>query len=272
MIDHPLFNFEDETNTDRRKRNICYINIAQLAQGKKPVTLTNQWEPEQLLTPMDLFEAVGCVEGTYELIGRGQKHQILDRQTINVKAPIGWVPPPNRQPPAPPANPQPNATPAAPPVAMMQAGGIMIPANMDPMVAMVISLIASQGQQANAQLARQDAQAQFAQSQQMQLMLGMSQNTTAMMTGLFTGLAPILSGHGNGAAPGGTQDGFLKGVEIMAALKEGIDQAKSGGNTDWSVVSTNIAQSIKGLVEVARTTAGTTPPAPPHVPPGAPPA
>jgi hypothetical protein len=251
MIDHPLFNFEDPDDTEKRKRNIAYINIMACEPGKKKITLTNQWEPEELQTPADVLEAVGGVYGTYELIGRGTKHQIMDRQMISLGAPKGHVPPPPPAPAQPP--PPPVVTMAQAPT--MQASGIIIPSTMDPNVAMVISMMAMQNQNA-----------QFN-----------AQNQTAMITGLATAFAPVigaaLSRPGVAGAPGSQQaaeSGFLKGIEVMAALKEGVDSANKGPATDWGTVSGQIAQAVKGLVEVARTTAGTPAPAAPVVPPGGP--
>lgn len=270
MINHPLFNLEGEDS----KKDIVFINIRRFLPGNKIETLTNQWEPEQLQTPLDVFEAVGGVEGSYELIGRGGKQQVLARERITIKAPTGYIPP--APPPQQPQQPQ-QAT-MGPAVPMMQAGGLAIPANMDPNTAMIISMMAMNNQQANAQLLaqRQDAAAAnqnaIAQSQNMmQMMLGMQQNTTALMTGMFGALAPVL-----GNRPAGTEgseaakSGFLQGIEIMAALKQGVDEAAGKqGTVDWATVSSNIMQGLKSLGEIVKTTAGT--PGQPKVPPGAPP-
>lgn len=268
MINHPLFLIDDETDEKRRSADVKYINIMHVQQGKKPVTLTNQWEPEQLQTPLDVFEAVGEVEGTYELIGRGAKHNILVRQTLNIKAPKDWKPPPKQEP-SQPAAPAPASTVAATP--MMQAGNLLIPANMDPMVAMVISLIAAQGQQAQAQLQRADQNSQFQTTQIATMMAQMNSNQTQLMTGMFTALAPLLGGHANASAGGSTQDGFLKGIEIMAALKEGLDAGNKAGATDWSAVAQHISSAIGSLAQVARETNNAGTPRAPHVPPGGPP-
>ena len=252
MIDHPLFNSDNPEDVEKRKRNICYINIMVCEPGKKKVTLTNQWEPEELQTPADILEAVGGVGGTYELIGRGQKHQIIDRAMFTLKGPKDHAPPAPAQAQAQPATP-PAVTMA--PAPTMQAQGIIIPSNMDPNVAMVISMMAMQNQNA-----------QFN-----------AQNQTAMITGLATAFAPVIgaamSRPGMAGAPGSqgaAEAGFLKGIEIMAAVREGMDSANKGPATDWGSFSANVVQAVKGLVEVARTTSGSPAPAAPVVPPGGP--
>jgi hypothetical protein len=266
MIDHPLFNGDNPDDAKKRKLNIAYINIRVCEPGKKKVTLTNQWEPEELLTPADVLEAVGGNYGAYELIGRGVNHQVVDTQMIVLGAPKGYVPP------APAAAPT-NGQPATPSTPMMQAGGLLIPANMDPTTAMIISMMAVQMQQSAASADRQDRQAQFAQQQLTTLMTGMAASQSGLVTGLVGAFAPALISRGGSpgdpTASSNAEAGFLKGIEIMAAMKAGLDEAGSGGKTDWATVTTNIMQSVKSLAEVAKATAAAPAPAP-VVPPGGP--
>jgi len=268
MINHPLFNFDNDDDEEKRRKNIAYINVLYCEPGKKKVALTNQWEPEEIQTPAQLLEAVGRVEGTYELIGRNTRHGIVDRQFITLRAPEGS----NRGPVPPTPGPMPPpAAPAAAAHPTMQAGGIVIPTNMDPTMAMVVSLIAAQGQQANAQADRQERASQFNMQMMTQMMTGFQTAQTGLMGTLATAFAPILASRGG--APGSsadTESGFLKGIEVMAALKEGVESANGGGEkTDWSTVTTNIVKSVQALAEVAKTTAPATP-VQPIVPPGGP--
>jgi hypothetical protein len=268
MIDHPLFNSDNPDDKERRKVNIAYINIRSCEPGKKKVTLTNQWEPEELQTPSDVLEAVGNVEGTYELVGRGTKNQVIDTQMITlraVKSPAqtaaaaaaaAMAAAAIQQPPAQPQVPQPPALP------LMQAGGIVIPSNMDPTMAMIISMMAFNSQQ-------QAAASQL----MMQVMQHNGTQLTTLIGTLATAFAPVLAGHGNGgagAAPGATESGFLKGIEIMAALKEGVDGATKQGTTDWGAVTNNVMNAFQSLAQVAKATAGAPAPAAPVVPPGGP--
>jgi hypothetical protein len=272
MINHPLFNVDDD-DPERAKKNIHYINIREFKPGNKTETLTNQWEPEQLLTPSDVFMAVGH-EGSFELVGRGPKHQVVDRQYITVKAPAGW----QQQPGAMPQQSQvPQGQPTVGSTPLMQAGGLLIPSNMDPSVAMIVSMMTMQQAQTQQQMIAQQQSAERQQqlsaqaSQNMiQMMLGMQQNTTQLIGSALTSLAPLLV---SSRAPGDSnnaENGFLKGIEIMAAVKEGIDGAGKGPTTDWGAVSGNIMAGIKALAEVAKQTAGAQA-APPVVPPGIPP-
>jgi hypothetical protein len=272
MINHPLFNVDDD-DPERAKKNIHYINIREFKPGNKTETLTNQWEPEQLLTPGDVFMAVGH-EGSFELVGRGPKHQVVDRQYITVKAPAGWQPQPGAMPQQPQVQ---QGQPTVGSTPLMQANGLLIPSNMDPSVAMIVSMMTMQQTQTQQQMIAQQQSAERQQqlsaqaSQNMiQMMLGMQQNTTQLIGSALTSLAPLLM---SSRAPGDSnnaENGFLKGIEIMAAVKEGIDGAAKGPTTDWGAVSGNIMAGIKALAEVAKQTAGAQA-APPVVPPGIPP-
>ena len=288
MKNHPLFNDStDDSSTaiERQKKEICYINIQQIMPGNKRITLTNQWEAEQLVTPLDVFQAIGEMEGDYELIGRGNHNQIVDRARINVRAPIGWRPGvghplygKQQEQPPPAQAPAPVGAPAGP---MMTApGGLLIPANMDPNVAMMISMMALNSQR-DAENARQQQQAFQFQSQQMmqisqqnlQMMQASQQNTTNLIGSLVSNLAPLLAARsGGGGSESGAETGFVKGVEVMAALKEGVDSAVNKGQTDWAQVAQHVSTGIRGLAEIAKQTAPAAAPAAPVVPPGGPPA
>lgn len=277
MINHPLFNLETDDldpkrAQEKRGRDIVYVNIRQLNGGKWS-SLTNQWAPEELLTVGALYEAVGNVDGQYELIGRGHKNEVIDRQMHVLKGPRGSA-----------AQAAPAPAPAAPsgPPAMvpMQAGSLVIPANMDPNMAMVISMMTLQSQQNQQAQQAQLAQAQRSAELQMQQQQFQSQQATAqhqanmqMLTGLATVIVPALTTHAAGGAGGAggaeiAQQAFLKGVETLLDFKKGVDESTSGGKTDWNVISANIANGFKSLSEVVKTTVGPTTPAPPVVPPG----
>jgi hypothetical protein len=286
MKNHPLFNDatdDSPTSVDRAKREIVFINIQQILPGNKRITLTNQWEAEQLLTPLDVFEAVGSMEGEYELKARGERNQIVDSMRLNVRAPIGWKPPighplygKENQPQAPPA---PAPAPTGPATAVpMQAGGLIIPANMDPMMAMIVSMMALNSQRDQAASAQQMQMAQF-QMQQMvamnaasgQQIISSNANMTNLIGTLATAFAPVFANRGGVVgSESGAETGFVKGIEIMAALKEGVDSASKAGQTDWAVFAQHVAAGIKGLADVAKATAPVAAPAGPVVPPGGP--
>jgi hypothetical protein len=270
MQNHPLFNSDNDP--ERAKFDIEYINIRRFTGSGKSEMLTNQWDPEQLQTPLDVFNAVGQVEGRYELIGRNRQNRVVDRETITIKAPVGF------QAPAAPEAPQPQTTPTAPSphqaVPVMQAGGMLIPSTMDPNMAMMISMMTLQNQQMQAQMnaARQDSQA--ASQAMMQLFVATQNNSSSLMATAIQALAPLLAQRPATVAGGGaeTENGFLKGIEVMAAIKEGIDGAgKPGSMTDWAAVSQNIVGGLKALSDITRNSGviagGNVPPVPP-IPPG----
>lgn len=266
MLNHPLFN--SDSDPERAKLDIDYINVRRFVGGGKSEMLTNQWDPEQLQTPLDVFNAVGQIEGRYELIGRNRQNRIVDREVINIKAPLGF------QGTRPPEVPQAQSAPSVPTaqsVPVMSAGGLLIPATMDPNMAMMISMMTMQSQQTQAmmQQARQDAQ--NASNQLMQMFLAMQQNSSGTMQAAITAFAPLLAQRAAGGEnSAGTQEGFLKGIEIMAAIKEGIDGAsKPGAATDWGTVSQNIVGGLKSLADIAKASASSGPtPAIPSIPPG----
>jgi hypothetical protein len=250
--DHPLFN-DDPNDIERRERNIGFINIVEF-DGSKKTTLPNQWEPEELQTAEDVYNAVGG-PGRFELVGRDTNtKRVVDRCMIILKAKNGA----NAAAPAAPAAPreEPRSSTAQP---MMTAGGMTIPSGMDPSLAMVLSLVAAQNQQSAAMLAAQREDNKTYMSQQVQLMLGMTNANTQLVTGLVTGLSQAF---GNRPAPGGSDsaaEAFIKGVETMVSLHAGIKEGEEEKNgptpkNDWTQISANIVESIKGIRDVAQAT------------------
>lgn len=274
MENHPLFN----TNKD-----IAFINIRHATGANKWETLTDQWQPEQIQTPLDLFEAVGQVEGRYEIVGRGKNNGCVERVEMNIKAPIGFHPNPQQQQAIP--TPQAQQQQGGSPGMMTAPGGLLIPANIDPSMAMVISMMAL-GSQQNA--ANQQQMQQMMQHSSTQLVTMMqanqqaqmqaSQNTMQLVGQIASTVVPaILNRGGAGAdvagAQGAAEAGFIKGVEVLAAMREGVDRAQNaGGAVDWAAVSGNIVQGLKALSDVAKAASPNAPAAPPVVPPGGPPA
>lgn len=262
MINHPLFN-DDDSNEEKQARDIGYLNIRQF-EGSRGVMLVGQWEPEQLQTAEDIYNAVGA--GHFELIGRhARTNKIVDRVSITVKMPRSV----NEPPPKPePRNPELRLEPQAPPPPpSMQAGGIVIPPGMDPQTAMMVTMMALGNQQNAAQLqaAREDSRHHSA--MQTQLMLGLVQSFSSMTTGLAT----ALSGGGAQRAPDNTLDAVLKGIDLVtnlqAGMKEGAEEV--GKPTPWNEVTRNIADGIRNIVEVAKV-ANAASPSGPVVPPGVP--
>jgi hypothetical protein len=270
MQNHPLF------NTDK---NIEFLNIRHATGSNKWDTLTDQWQPEQIQTPLDLFEAVGQVEGRYELIGRGKNHAVVERVELNIKAPIGFCANPQQQAvPTPQAQQQQSGSPGM----MTAPGGLLIPANIDPSMAMVISMMALGSQQSAANQQQMQQMMQHSSTQLVTMMqanqqaqMQASQNTMQLVGQIASTVVPALMNRGVGGdvagAQGAAEAGFIKGVEVLAAMREGVDKATSAGTTDWSAVSANIMQGLRSLSEIAKATAAPAPAAaPPVVPPGGP--
>lgn len=263
MINHPLFN-DDDSNEEKQSRDIGYINIRQF-EGSRGVMLVGQWEPEQLQTAEDIYNAVGA--GHFELIGRhARTNKIVDRVSITVKMPRSLnEPPPKPEPRNPDLRLEPPPPPAPP---SMQAGNIVIPPGMDPQTAMMVTMMALGNQQNAAQLQAAREDSRHHSTQQTQLMLGLVQSFSAMTTGL----AAALSGHGQPSQSGANSnvDAFLKGIETMADLRAGMkEEQEESKPTPWNEVTRNIADGIRNIVEVAKVANAVTPSGP-VVPPGVP--
>lgn len=267
MINHPLFN-ENDGDEERASRDIGYINIRQFV-GSKPVTLTNQWDPEELQTSEDLFNAVGA--GKFELIGRhALTKRVVDRVVIEIQpakgvaAPTpqaqqqqphqGWqAPDPHQQQQQQQPTPQPN----------MVAGGIVIPPGMDPSMAMIITMITASTQTTNQMMMAQREDARFSMQQLTTMMLGFTESQARMVTGLVSGLA----GRPPGGAGSESTEAFLKGVELMADIKAGVSEGSGEQKpTGWSEIAQNIAESLRAVRDIATLTSTT--PAAAVVPPG----
>lgn len=269
MKDHPLFN-NDPNDTERRSRNIDFINFNQWINNKKQA-LPYQYEAEDLLTVSDVFGVVG--EGQFELVGReNEKKRVVDRVALTIKSQPGTQAPAVPQPQA--AQGQAQQQPASPPAPVMNLGNISIPPNMDPNMAIMLVMLSTQQQQHQAsqaamqmQMAAQREDARLFMKSQGEMMVGLNQNTVQLVTGLIGGLAAFIPRNAGGAE--GTTDAFIKGIETMTELHAGIKEgAGAGPPTDWNTVTTNIVTAVKGIRDVAAITNG--PPAPPMVPPGSP--
>lgn len=269
MKDHPLFN-EDPNDTERRSREIDFINIYQFVNGKR-TAISSEWEAEQLQTIADVFEAVG--EGNFELVGReNQRKRVVDRVLVNIKAPRGAAPTPSQSSRSDASNPaaqQPPAAAASPGIPTMQIGAMAIPAGMDPTTAMMLALFHTSEQRNAAQLQAQREDSRLYIQQQTNLMIEFSKANASLLGSLVSGLAQF-AGHGPAASPGVTEiaaNSFIKGVEVITDLKAGIAEGSGAQSapTDWSTVSANIVQGLRTLKDVAAVAN-----APPGVPPGVP--
>jgi hypothetical protein len=119
-----------------------------------------------------------------------------------------------------------------------------------------------------AQMAAQREDSRNFMQVQNQLMLGLTQSTASMVTGLLQGIGSLIP-RGSPGGTEGTADAFIKGIETMTELHAGIKEGNSNGApTDWNTVTTNIVTAVKGIRDVAAIT--NTPPAGPLVPPGIP--
>lgn len=255
MKNHPLFN-DDPENIERATRDIGFINIYEF-QGSKRVALTNQWEPEELQTLEDLYAAVGA--GNFELIGRDRiKKTIVDRAMIALKAPKNAQnqdhsdePPQNRY------RPEPPAAPAVPTVPSMQGGGITIPPGTDPTMAMFMMLVTTQQQQNAAQLAAQREDSRINMQSMTQLLVGF----TSAQAQMVTGLAGALNGGARAPGDGSSADAFMKGVETMGNLVQGLREGSEEAEPkalNIGEVAKNIADSLGAVRDIAKATSGVT--------------
>lgn len=246
MKDHPLFN-DDPNDTERRSRNIDFINIHQFVNGKRQI-IPNQFEADQLLTVADVFEHVGA--GNFELIGReNDRKRVVDRSMLTIK------PLPGTQATSTTA-PRTETTPTpVTPNPVMNLGNIQIPPGMDPTMSMMLVLMHTSQQQMAAMLAAQRADSQAFMAAQQQLMLGLASNNTNLITGLLSGIGSMVSGGSGGSSTDRTAEAFIKGIETMTDLHAGIQEGQEGGKpTDWATVSSNIVQGIRTLKDVAAIT------------------
>ena len=260
MKAHPLFN-EDSDNRDRMDRDIGYINIVKF-NGTRRQTFPNQWEPESLMTIEDVFNAVG--PGRFELIGRDSvRKYIVDRVMIEITDSEGKLP--NNEPQSNSSQPQQQPAPAVthqspvnyPPIPTAQGQGVQIPAGTDPTTALM--LIFMQTQMEAQKQAREDSR--FAAQLQMQSMQLNMQTMAQMVT--------ALGGRQSAGGADNSAESLMKGVELMSNLYAGINEG--GGMSpkspvDWGTVTTNIAQSIRGLADLAKVSTGG--PNMPIIPPG----
>jgi hypothetical protein len=263
MKDHPLFN-DDPNDTERRSRNIDFININQWVNGKRQA-LNLQYEADALLTVSDVFAVTG--EGQFELVGReNDKKRVVDRVALTLRLPPGAQPTPNAtQQQAQQAAQQPVAPPL-PSVPTMNLGTMQIPSGMDPNMAMILAMFHTSAQQNAGQLAAQREDARTYMQAQTQLMIGMANSNATLITGLLQGIGQMVRPTGAGAE--GTAEAFIKGIETMTELHAGLKEGQDTGKpTDWTTVSGNIVNGIKTLKEVA---AITNTPGAPVVPPGVP--
>lgn len=254
MKDHPLFN-DDPDNHDRRSRDIGYINIVKY-NGTRKQALPNQFEPEAIMTIDDVYQQVGA--GRFELIGRDSiKKYIVDRVMLEITDADGNMPnvvtaAQNAQQPAAPQQPQqqyqqPAAPQAFPPIPTAQGSGISIPAGTDPNTALL--LVFMQIQSENQKMAREDARAQA------QLQMQLATNNMQTMATLVT----AMSGRAAPTGADSSAESLLKGVELMSNLYAGMNEGGVGGGkppVNWGEVSMNIAQSIKGIADLAKATSG----------------
>jgi len=266
MINHPLFN-ENDGNEDRAARDIGYINIRQF-QGSKAITLPNQWDPEELQTVEDLYNAVGV--GRFELIGRhALTKRVVDRTVIEIQLPKGAGAPAEPMPQQQQARwqaPEPQQ-PQQPTTPTMVAGGLQIPPGMDPQMAMMIAMMTTSQQTTNTMIMGSREDAKFYAAQQTELMLGFTRAQAEMITGLVGALA---GGRGGGGS-GESTEAFLKGVELMADIKAGMregDPSNEEKTPGWGEIAKNIAESLRAVKDIASITSSA--PAAPVIDPGVP--
>jgi len=261
MKNHPLF-CDDPDNDERMGRDICFIQVFRFA-GTKRTAVPRIFEAEELMSIEALYEATGKTGGAFELMGRDKDNRrIVDRCRIEIEG----MGPPEPPPPPPPAAvvASPELPPPQPGVSMLQGMGLQIPQNADPMTSLMFMVLA-QGQQAQ-QAAREDARASQANLSQI------FTSFNAAQSNMVVGLAQAFGSRGAGAPPGesGTENGFIKGIETMAALVSGQREQEQAAAEDKPLnigeVAKNIAQSLGAVRDIAQATSGSGPIIPPGTP------
>jgi len=236
---HPLF-CDDQDDVERASRDIGFINIYRFT-GSKKIALPNQWDPEQLQTVDDVYQAVGA--GDFELVGRDTRtKQILVRQRVAIEAPKGAEP----EMPAPQAAPVAQAIPPAMAAGMMQLGAIQIPSGVDPHVAMM--MFTAQLNQIEKEQSRADARAHEGS------LVAMFTAFTNSQTAMVTGLVGALAGKANAPTGENTTEAILRGIELANDLRAGMkDGAEDNAKTEsWAKTIQAAAEGIGALRDVAK--------------------
>jgi hypothetical protein len=236
---HPLF-CDDEDDVERASRDVGFINIYRF-NGSKKIALPNQWDPEQLQTVDDIYQAIGA--GDFELVGRDARtKQILMRQRVSIEAPKGAEP----ETPAPQAAPAPQAIPPAMAAGMMQLGAIQIPSGVDPHVAMM--MFTAQLNQIEKEQSRADARAHEGS------LVAMFTAFTNSQTAMVTGLVGALAGKANAPTGENTTEAILRGIELAndlrAGMKEGCDE--NAKPESWAKTIQAAAEGLGVLRDVAK--------------------
>lgn len=259
MKNHPLF-CDDPDNEERCGRDICFIQVFRF-NGTKRTAIPKIFEAEELTSIEALYEQTGA--GAFELIARDKNNRlIVDRCRIEIEG----VAQPQQAAPPPPAAvvAAPEPPPHQPGVSMLQGMGIQIPQSADPQTSLMFMILAQQQQ--SQQAAREDARA----SQNNLAQIFASFN--AAQSQMVVGLAQAFGNRGGPTAGGesGTETGFIKGIETMAALVSGQREQEAAAAEDKPLnlgeVAKNIAQSLGAVRDIAQATSGSGP----VIPPGGP--
>lgn len=260
MKNHPLF-CDDPDNEERCGRDICFIQVFRFS-GAKRTAIPKHFDAEDLMSIEDLHAATNKTGGAFELIGRDKNNRlIVDRCRIEIETEE-----PQHQAAPPPAAvvAAPEPPPPQPGVSMLQGMGIQIPQSADPQTSLMFMILAQQQQ--SQQAAREDARA----SQNNLAQIFASFN--AAQSQMVVGLAQAFGNRGGPPAGGesGTETGFIKGIETMAALVSGQREQEAAAAEDKPLnlgeVAKNIAQSLGAVRDIAQATSGTGP----VIPPGGP--
>jgi hypothetical protein len=236
MKDHPLFCDDDSENAGK---DIRFINAVKFI-GNKRMSLSDQWEPQDLMTIQQVYDAIG--PGDFELVGRDATGKAVARARIAMEPKKG-------EPPQMPKEPTP-AAPVAPspaPANVMQFGATSIPVGSDPTTAF-------QNNAQNAAAQREDSRHQLAMT--VQMFGEFSKAQVNLVNGMFAALAG--SQRGTGDVGERAVDLVLKGVELATGLREGAEDAKvkppeepQEKPMDWTATTQNVVESLKVVRDIA---------------------
>jgi hypothetical protein len=232
--------FQQDDDKPTLDLGIEVVNVRKAIEGRW-TSIPRQYTILEMSTEVQLFNELG--PGSYELIGRNQKGQIVRRPKLVLAPPPGWAPPTPVQ-----SQQQPVAQ--APIQAM---GG-------DTQLTVAIIQLMGQQMQMTAQMVTG-----------MMTMNGQNANAHVQAMGqMFTNFANAQSSlldkvmaKTSGADP---QDLFLKGVETAADIQRGANDAKGDGDSGGSLAETvaavaqgvQLAQSV-GLIGSPGGAAASTP-------------
>lgn len=215
------------------------VNVRKCIDGRW-TSIPRQYDVGSMSTEVQLFNELG--PGSYELIGRNQKGQIVRRPKITIAPPPGWVPP------APPAAPPPVGAPVP------TMGG-------SPDNQILVAIIGLMGQNMAATSQMVTAMLQMNGQNSREHVAAMGQMFNGFATAQTSLLERVMANAG-GKDP---QDAFLKGVETAAEIRRGADESRNGEQSEGAGLVETVQAVAQGvdLAQKMGILPGATPPAVP---------